>query len=161
MVGNGLFRPGESSWISFGPSCWFSGRFWRFLIFWIFGFLWFKVFLKKWIFGGRYGFREAFQEIQNEISLPGTSRRPQNQYYRAFLWRKRWDDDDDTTRHDTTRHDNTETPEPSQPPSSSHSGMKYLVRKSPHFDYTIVYERSMPPNPWLRGLIKQFKDGVS
>ena len=34
----------------------------------------------------------------------------------------------------TTRHDNTETPEPSQPPSSSHSGMKYLVRTSPHFD---------------------------
>ena len=41
----------------------------------------------------------------------------------------------------TTRHDNTETPEPSQPPSSSHSGMKYLVRTSPHFDkerYTII-----------------------
>ena len=34
----------------------------------------------------------------------------------------------------TTRHDNSETPEPSQPPSSSHSGMKYLVRTSPHFD---------------------------
>ena len=34
----------------------------------------------------------------------------------------------------TTRHDNTETPEPSQPPSSSHSGMKYLVRTSPHFN---------------------------
>ena len=34
----------------------------------------------------------------------------------------------------TTRHDNSETPEPGQPPSSSHSGMKYLVRTSPQFD---------------------------
>ena len=99
MVGNGLFRLGESSWISFGPSCWFSGRFWRFLFFLIFGIFGILGFFEKWIFGGRYGFREAFQEIRNEISLPGTSGRPQNHYYRPFLWRKGWDDDgDDTTR---------------------------------------------------------------
>ena len=29
---------------------------------------------------------------------------------------------------------NTEAPEPGQPPSSSHSGTKYLVRTSTHFD---------------------------
>ena len=41
----------------------------------------------------------------------------------------------------TTRHDNSETPEPSQPPSSSHSGMKYLVRTSPHFDLMVAIHR--------------------
>ena len=83
MVGNGLSRLGESSWTSFRPSCWFSGRFWRFLIFlifWISGILVFL--LKKLIFGVRYGFREAFQEIRNEISLPGTSGRPLNHCFR-------------------------------------------------------------------------------
>ena len=114
IVGNWLFRLGESSWISFGPSCWFSGRFWRFLCFFIFLFLGILgiliSFFEKWIFGDRYGFQEAFQEIQNEISLPGTSWRPQNHYSSPFTWREGWNDDDTTTT--TLKHLNPLSPPP-------------------------------------------------